>query len=80
MLLSSGATRRAAEDIRAEVSGLESLLVELTAPSVWQGPDADRLGAEWTSHVTTELLAAAADLDGIDFEDVATAWQRFAGG
>lgn len=80
MLLSSGATRRAADDIRADAAGLESLLVQLTDPSVWQGPDADRLREAWVARVTTELLAAAAELDGIDFEDVMTAWQRFTGG
>ena len=61
------AIANAALEIRTIQRSLESIVSQLNNTTIWNGGDADRFQAEWSSEVSSRLNSAAAHLDGCSF-------------
>lgn len=69
-MLSNAEMEAAAGQVRILAAALTRVIGELSLPTSWSGDDADQFQRQWDDLVNARLMAAAAKLDGISFEEV----------
>lgn len=72
-MLSNAEMEAAAGQVRILAANLNRVIRELDLPHSWSGDDADQFQRQWEDLVNARLMAAAAKLDGISFEEVVDA-------